>query len=305
MGHGIGPARFQEKRLLVNCLREGFDPTASNTFTNSSESLTLYYGGGSKPYGFFGYDTVRYFDESQAPPVAKPGYECSLSVTKQEFLLAQSGPMEPIIGLNQYNYGSESQQPPLSRWMQQSVLGKQRIFSIYIARAPNPSQPNSRFRSEISFGAINPNFYTGQMQWLPLLNRQWNYEVAFGGLIMNGQPVRASDHQKSIITDTGSGAIFAPRAAVDHLYAIAGTTFGARLYKCSTFNSTQRFTIRLGGIDIPFTGDRLMQAGLPDTDQCYPPFWPSSSWSLGLPFLRVFYTAYDLANEKFGLAPAI
>ncbi|GFN84892.1 cathepsin d [Plakobranchus ocellatus] len=185
------------------------------------------------------------------------------------------------------------------------------IFSFYHSRY-GTDDPDS----VLTLGGTNPEYYTGDFTFINLSRPdRWQFEI---DRVQFSDGVGTNRGQKcQAVLDTGSSFIVGPRDDVDELHAWLGAT---PLEGDPTLYMFERYQLEiLPDLEFIVNGQKLTL-----TSKDYVSKFPdevtggfysgiagktfkegeSPVWTLGLNFLRTYYTQFDKGNRRVGFANA-
>ncbi|KAI8894456.1 aspartic peptidase domain-containing protein [Globomyces pollinis-pini] len=165
--------------------------------------------------------------------------------------------------------------------------------------------------SEISFGGINPNRYTGTINYVKLVSTTtWD-------ITMKGATYQAGTSSGNLMTmftsaavDSGTSMIVleaGPANAINKFIG-AGAPSGATQFSinCAVANTGPTVILNIDGKAYPISSKFYVtktRAG-----KCYSAFSNGAELYgvviLGTPFMRAYYTVFDRRNMRVGFAPA-
>ncbi|XP_071247580.1 pepsin A-like [Salvelinus alpinus] len=180
-----------------------FNPGLSSTFKNAGKSLSIQYGTGSMT-GFEGFDTVVV----GGIPVKNQIF--GLSQSEAPFMAHMKA--DGILGLA-YPRLAASQATPVFDNMMTQHLVNQDMFSVYLTR-------NSAVGSMVTFGGVDPNYYQGQIAWIPLSSQMY-WQITVDSVTVNGQIVACNGGCQAIV-DTGTSNIVGPQADISSMARAVG-----------------------------------------------------------------------------------
>ncbi|CAB1335910.1 unnamed protein product [Coregonus sp. 'balchen'] len=266
-----------------------FNPGLSSTFTWSSKTVSIQYGTGSMT-GQLAYDTVSVG---------------GISVTQQIFGASQTeAPFmanmvaDGILGLAFPNLAASGATPVFDNMMTQGLVS-QSLFSVYLSG-------NSAEGSVVSFGVIEPTYYTGQITWIPLsLVTYW--QITMDSVTINGNTVACNGGCQAII-DTGTSMIVGPTNDIKNINYLVGATinqYGYTTVNCNIIPNMPEVTFNLNGhaFTIPASAFTIQ-----DPYGCRTGFSNGGYqqlWILGDVFIRQYYAIFDRQNNRVGLAKAV
>jgi saccharopepsin len=174
-----------------------FYSSKSSSFVANKTSFEIRYGSGSLK-GTTGQDTLTVG---------------SLTIKNQEFAISTeepglafvAGKFDGILGLAYDTISVNHATPPFFKMVDQKLVGKS-LFGVYMG--------STTTGGDITFGATNPNFYTGEITYFPVVSRGY-WELALDSVLI-GDEVITSGVQRAAI-DTGTSLIALPVAIADSI----------------------------------------------------------------------------------------
>uniref|UniRef100_A0A8D2D8N7 Peptidase A1 domain-containing protein n=1 Tax=Sciurus vulgaris TaxID=55149 RepID=A0A8D2D8N7_SCIVU len=266
-----------------------FDPTKSSTFQNLSQPLFVQYATGMV-LGFLGYDTVTVSD------IVDPHQTMGLSTQEPGDIFTYSA-FDGILGLAYPALASKGSVPVFDNMMNRHLLA-QDLFSVYMSRNGQGSM--------LTLGAIDPSYYTGSLDWVPVTLQQY-WQFAVDRITVNGVVV-ACDGGCQAILDTGTSLLTGPTHGILKIQQAIGATegqYGQFNINCWSLSSMPTVVFEIHGRKYslpPFAYT------VQDQDFCYSGFQGSNNsplWILGTVFIREYYSIFDRTNNRVGLAKAV
>jgi len=179
------------------------------------------------------------------------------------------------------------------------------VFSIYL------SSQNGSKSSEIYFGVIDKDKYTGEIHYVPL-NSETYWQIKLDGALMNGKPVTKA---VNAIVDSGTSLLVGPTADVTKIAKLVGAqSMGQGMYTvdCTKIQNLPKLTFVLNGFNFDLNGadyvERMSQDNQPDICLLAISGMDTGKipmWILGDVFMRKYYSIFDYANQRMGLALSI
>ncbi|VDB84888.1 unnamed protein product [Peniophora sp. CBMAI 1063] len=260
-----------------------YDPKSSSSSKALNKDFTLNYGSG-------GVKGMEYNDT-----VTIGG----LTATGQTVLAANStddsffGQMNALVGLS---FGALS------------TLGNSPIVQTLRDEGQLPN-PVFGFKlndtgSELSFGSLNEDLYTGEVTYLPVQGDKY-WQVEFDKMTLWDKDVTPSN--KDAIIDSGTSLILADEATVEAFY---GNVYGSQkdettgLWEVMCYNIPQ-VNVTLGGMNVIIPEDVFTLGQVAEHSMyCLGGIQATSlsSWVFGDVFMRNVYTAFDAAKKQVGFA---
>jgi len=163
------------------------------------------------------------------------------------------------------------------------------IFSFYLDSTPGSESSN------IVFGGVDPDYYTGDFQYVPVKSKTY-WQVVLNQVSVNGKDVACTGGCDAIV-DTGTSLIVGPALAVRKLLSEVNVK-----EDCSNLGSLPNITWHFGSASLTLPASIYVlkfenQCVLGIQGQAFLPFW-----ILGDSFIREFYTAFDRGNDRVGFA---
>ncbi|XP_032898812.1 pepsin A-like [Amblyraja radiata] len=268
-----------------------FDPSTSSTFQMSQKYVSIQYGTGSMT-GVLGYDTVRV---------------SGIDITHQEFGLSTTEPgtflyyakFDGILGLAYPSIASSGATTVFDNMMAQRLVDEP-LFAFYLTRE------GSQSGSEVVFGGVDPNHYTGQIHWVPV-TRQGYWQILVDSVKINGQVVACQDGCQAIV-DTGTSLLTGPSYAIGTIQRMIGASQqsnGMAIVDCRYLPRMPYVTFTINGVDFPLPPSAYVLQ-----ESCTSGFASMSLgggeelWILGDVFIGEYYSIFDRGTNRVGLARA-
>merc|ERR1711915_885296 len=181
------------------------------------------------------------------------------------------------------------------------------VFSFWLNR-----DPNAEHGGELILGGSDPNYYTGNMTYVPV-QREGYWEIEMDGMNTETDTV-GCDGGCTAIVDTGSSLLVGPTAETNAINKMIGGTAslnGQYFVDCSTIDSLPETDFVIGGDIFTLEGkDYILKISQGGQSQCISgsmgmdlPMGPW--WILGDVFIGKFYSEFDMGQSRVGLAPAV
>uniref|UniRef100_A0A3Q4HJ61 pepsin A n=1 Tax=Neolamprologus brichardi TaxID=32507 RepID=A0A3Q4HJ61_NEOBR len=156
---------------------------------------------------------------------------------------------------------------------------------------------NNQRGSEVTFGGVDTNHYSGSITWIPLSNELY-CQITVGSVCGNGQAVACNDGCQAIV-DTGTSMIVGPQSDIDNINAWLGASSqnGEYIVNCNNIGQMPDVTFNINGNQ--FTLPMCISS-------CITGFSATGGnmWTLGDVFLRQYYSIYNRGQNMLGLAKA-
>ncbi|KAM9003090.1 chymosin-like [Sarcophilus harrisii] len=266
-----------------------FSPSESSTFNSTEEPLSIQYGTGSME-GVLGYDTVI------VSSIVDPDQIFGLSTQEPGNIFTYSE-FDGILGLGYPSLAVDQATPVFDNMMNKHLVA-QNLFSVYM----NRHGPGSM----LTLGAIDSSYYTGSLHWVPItVQGYWQFSV--DRITVNGQVV-ACDGGCQAILDTGTSLLVGPSYDISNIQSVIGATqgqYGEFDIDCSSLSSMPTVVIHINGRQYPLPPSAYT---IQMESVCTSGFQGDGSsqlWILGDVFIREYYSVFDRANNRVGLAKAV
>ncbi|XP_036624081.1 chymosin-like [Trichosurus vulpecula] len=267
-------------------LHHRFNPSKSSTFRSTEESLSIEYGTGSME-GVLGYDTVTVSDIVDRDQIfglstEEPGYF---------FVYAE---FDGILGLGYPSISSDDATPVFDNMMHKHLVARD-LFSVYLSK-------DKKEDSMLILGAIDSSYYTGSLHWVPVTEEgYWQFTV---DRITVDDKVVACHDTCQVILDTGTSLLVGPSQDIDKIESAVGVN-GDDYISCKKLSSMPTVVIHINGREFPLPPSAYIYE---EDGQCSSGFESDGSdelWILGDVFIRQYYSVFDRANNRVGLATAV
>uniref|UniRef100_A0A8U8BA34 Uncharacterized protein n=1 Tax=Geospiza parvula TaxID=87175 RepID=A0A8U8BA34_GEOPR len=266
-----------------------FDPSQSSTYKSTGLSLSIHYGTGEME-GTVGLDIVTV---------------ASLVDTNQLFGLSTAEPgqffvhvqFDGILGLGYPNLAADGITPVFDNLVNQSLL-QENLFSVYLSR--------EAAGSVVIFGGIDESYFTGPINWIPV-SYQGYWQISMDSIIVGSQEVACAGGCQAII-DTGTSLVAGPPSGISSIQSAVGARqgeYGEHSVNCSSIPAMPDVIFVIDGVQYPVPA--LAYTEQVSGKSCMSSFQDTSGdlWILGDVFIRVYYSIFDRANNRVGLAKAV
>ncbi|XP_071434749.1 embryonic pepsinogen-like [Pithys albifrons albifrons] len=266
-----------------------FDPAQSSTYKSTGQSLSIHYGTGEME-GIVGSDTVTV---------------ASLVDTNQLFGLSTTEPgqffvhvkFDGILGLGYPNLAADGITPVFDNMVNESLV-QENLFSVYLSREETGSV--------VIFGGIDESYFTGSISWISV-SYQGYWQITMDSIIVNSQEVACHGGCQAII-DTGTSLVAGPPSGISNIQRAVGArqdVYGEHHVNCSSIPAMPDIIFVIDGLQYSVSASAYTEQHNPGS--CTSSFQDTSGdlWILGDVFLRVYYSIFDRANNRVGLAKAV
>ncbi|KAL1772278.1 chymosin-like [Sigmodon hispidus] len=295
------PSVYCSSRVCQNHHR--FDPSKSVTFQNLSKPLFVQYGTG-RVQGFLGYDTVTVNHVSRGRQ-AFFHQTVGLSTEEPGDIFAYS-PFDGILGLSYPSLASKYSVPIFDNMMNRHLVA-QDLFSVYMSRNEQGSM--------LTLGAIDPSYFVGSLHWVPVtVQGYWQFTV--DRITINDEVVACQGGCAAVL-DTGTALLAGPDRDILNIQQAIGAVqgqYGQFKMDCWRLGIMPTIVFEIHGRKFPlpplaYTNQcdvSSCMCQLNEMGSCTSGFkFGSQLWILGDVFIREFYSVFDRANNRVGLAKAI
>ncbi|KAF9908015.1 Vacuolar protease A [Lobosporangium transversale] len=272
-------------------LHRRFDSKNSSTFRPKGTPFSINYGSGSMK-GIVGNDNVG------VGGAIIEGQDFAES-TEEPGLAFVFGKFDGIFGMGYDTIAVLGIPPPFYSMVSQKLVSEP-VFGFYLGQADGP------LGGQMTLGGVDSNHFTGELQWHNVRRK------AYWEIDLNKVTLGSNEIQLNIgaVIDTGSSLIVVPSAMGDRLNQIIGASkarAGQYVIECSKVPSLPELSFYFGESKYTLKGeDYILRTG----GSCISGFmstnFPSGMdefWIVGDVFLRKYYSAYDLGNNRVGFAP--
>ncbi|CAD7002402.1 unnamed protein product [Ceratitis capitata] len=261
-----------------------YDSSASSTYVANGEAFSIEYGSGSLS-GFLSQDTVRV---------------AGLTISNQVFAEAVQEPgttfvnsnFDGILGMGYQTISIDDVVPPFYNMWTQGLISSD-VFSFYLARNGTSSEGG-----QMILGGSDSSLYEGSLTYVSV-STQGYWQFSLGGATIGGQTMCSNGCQA--IADTGTSLIVAPYSAYSVFMSVVDPD-GDELVDCSLIDSLPDMEFVIGGTTFSVPASQYI---LNEYGECSPAvsYIGTDFWILGDIFLGLYYSEYDMGNNRIGFAP--
>uniref|UniRef100_A0A2K5HKQ5 Peptidase A1 domain-containing protein n=1 Tax=Colobus angolensis palliatus TaxID=336983 RepID=A0A2K5HKQ5_COLAP len=162
--------------------------------------------------------------------------------------------------------------------------------------------------SVVIFGGIDSSYYTGSLNWVPV-SVEGYWQISVDSITMNGEAIACSEGCQAIV-DTGTSLLTGPTSPIANIQSDIGASEnsdGEMVVSCSAISSLPDIIFTINGIQYPVPPSAYI---LQSEGSCISGFQgmdvsteSGELWILGDVFIRQYFTVFDRANNRVGLAP--
>lgn len=187
---------------------------------------------------------------------------------------------------------------------------KRPVFAVYLGR-------HVEDEAEITIGDYHESRMASPLTWVNV-SQEGYWQFQFADILVDGKPTSLCNkygaRQCQAVLDTGSSLMMGPQADLDPLIGLLGFANNTQ-QNCTAAKRFPKLGFLVGGqkfeMDPDEYMDRAHDKGLPTgVDNCWAHLMPVGDtgrgpiFVLGMPFLRAFYTVYDVQSKRIGIARA-
>ena len=274
-------------------LHTKYDSSASSTFKKNGTKFEIRYGSGSLS-GFVSQDVMTIGD-------LKVKDQLFAEATEEPGLAFAFGRFDGILGLGYDTISVNKIPPPFYNMVEEGLLDEP-VFAFYLGDTANGEEDES----EVIFGGVNKDHYTGKMTNIPLRRKAY-WEVDLDAITF-GKDTAELDNT-GVILDTGTSLIALPSTLAELLNKQMGAKKGYNgqyTVECDKRDSLPDMSFTLSGYNFTITPyDYILEV----QGSCISSFmgmdFPEPVGPLAIlgdAFLRKWYSVYDLGKGTVGLA---
>ncbi|KAF6333433.1 hypothetical protein mRhiFer1_008191 [Rhinolophus ferrumequinum] len=153
----------------------------------------------------------------------------------------------------------------------------------------------------------DPSDYEGDLKWVPVTKPDC-WQISMDSISVNGKVITC-DGGCQVVVDTGTALLIGPKDPILNILKINAedTNTSEHIIDYNTINTLPDIVFTINGSQYPVPARAYIQEV--DSDICYSKFESTSLnwdlWVLGDVFLRLYFTVFDRANGRIGLAPVV
>ncbi|XP_063156161.1 pepsin B-like [Candoia aspera] len=271
-----------------------FYPSQSSTYKSySKQTLILHYGSGSLSIRT-GYDTM------QIQNIIVQNQQFGLSVYEPTYPFYYSN-FDGILGMT--NPIPDYKEALLYQMMSQNQISEP-IFSFYFSR-----QPTVQYGGELILGGIDPQMFTGEITWAPVIQQAY-WQINIEEFTVGNQATGWCSEGCQGIVDTGTFLLTIPgQYLTDFLMAVKAPYENSYEVDCNNVQNMPTITFFINGSQFPLPPSAYVSN---NNGYCAlaiePTYVPSPNgqplWILGDVFLKEYYSIFDMGNNRVGFAPS-
>jgi len=262
--------------------KRSFDSAISSTYGKLHGEITLHYGKGDVS-GALGYDVVEVAGLTLDPAI--------FAQLNSMSGLSPNSKFDGLIGMA-FPELAEGGVPTFSQLLMEQGLIEEDSFSFYMS-------PNG---SVIIFGGVDPRYAKSSFRYFPIINDGY-WSVAIDGLNVGKEELKLKNGLFGAMFDSGTSRIVVPQELLDLILETTGLQVNIA-YDSNIVNELPDIDIVIGAEKITIPPSSYM---ICEPDYCFlgikTGVTPNNSYIiLGDIFLKGFYTHFDFANMRIGIA---
>jgi saccharopepsin len=274
-------------------LHQKYDSSASSSYKKNGTEFEIRYGSGSLS-GFVSQDDVTIGD-------LKIKGQDFAEATNEPGLAFAFGRFDGILGMGFDRLSVNGIVPPFYQLINQKLIDEP-VFAFYL------SSESGGDDSEVVFGGVDKDHYTGKITEIPLRRKAY-WEVDLDSITFGDETAELDN--TGVILDTGTSLIALPSDLAELLNKEMGAKKsynGQYTIDCSARDSLPDISFKLSGYDFSITAyDYILEV----QGSCISTFmgmdFPAPVGPLAIlgdAFLRKWYSIYDVGKGTVGLAKA-
>jgi saccharopepsin len=273
-------------------LHTKYDHESSSTYKKNGSAFEIRYGSGELA-GYVSEDTLQIGD-------LKVKNQLFAEATSEPGLAFAFGRFDGILGLGYDRIAVNGMPPPFYNMIEQKLLDEP-VFAFYLSDTANEGD-----ESEVTFGGVNKDHYTGEITNIPLRRKAY-WEVDLDAITFGKQTAELDN--TGVILDTGTSLIALPSTLAELLNKEIGAKKsynGQYTVECDKRDSLPDLTFTLTGHNFTITSyDYILEVQGSCISALFGMDFPEPTGPLAIlgdAFLRKWYSIYDLGNDSVGLA---
>ncbi|CAG9853742.1 unnamed protein product [Phyllotreta striolata] len=179
-------------------------------------------------------------------------------------------------------------------------------FSFYLFK-----NSTGEYDGEMTIGGADPKYYKGDFKYFKVLENQPFWKLKIDKVIL-GSSMEVSNGSRTVVVDTGTDNMIGPTKLINKVYETIGATpvrnSNYYVFDCSKRSSLPDINFVINGQNLTLTYEDYtaedVQSGVcqPLFDTMDEDVENNISWIFGSPFIKKFYTQFDLKNGRVGFA---
>ena len=288
------------RNYTADPLKHKYKPTGDSAYHANGSVFNIRYGSG--PVAGFLSETdvtvggIKVHGQTFAEITTTKGLGAAFSVA----------PWDGLLGMAYASISVDGITPVFQNMVAQGAV-KKNVFAFYLSNEVSPPLP-PLFKGELILGGIDRKHYTGELQYHPV-SQEGYWEVKGDELAIGSTSIT---NNTKFVFDTGTSILAGPTAEVKRIAEMVGAKpFPLQpaeyTVPCGKVASLPDVNIVIGGITYTLTPDDyiikdenvICLFGFTGIDIPAP---RGPLWILGDIFIRKFYTVFDGAQNRVGVA---
>eukprot|EP00998_Keelungia_sp_KM082_P004932 NODE_1628_length_1273_cov_158.862129_g1613_i0.p2 GENE.NODE_1628_length_1273_cov_158.862129_g1613_i0~~NODE_1628_length_1273_cov_158.862129_g1613_i0.p2 ORF type:complete len:409 (+),score=118.03 NODE_1628_length_1273_cov_158.862129_g1613_i0:63-1229(+) len=288
-------------------LHHRYHRDASSTYVANGTKFDIVYGSGTVS-GVLDEDTVGFG---------------GLQITKTTFAETEKEPgvafvaakFDGVLGMAYQAIAVDNVTPVWQRALQEGLI-QTPVFGFWLAKEANTHGKGG----ELTLGGTDSSHYSGSLTWIPLISETY-WEIAFDGIAIGSERVKMPETKRAVV-DTGTSLMTLPTEDAYKVNKALNCTMMPVTAECTFVTCptasqkasmpTIQYFIGDGSVKFELTpDDYIMEITAEGQTQCLSGFMalnmPAPAGPLvilGDVFIRKYYAAFDVTNNKVGFAVA-
>eukprot|EP00735_Rhodelphis_limneticus_P015509 TRINITY_DN978_c0_g1::TRINITY_DN978_c0_g1_i1::g.16162::m.16162 TRINITY_DN978_c0_g1::TRINITY_DN978_c0_g1_i1::g.16162 ORF type:complete len:396 (+),score=131.16,sp/Q03168/ASPP_AEDAE/44.41/3e-102,Asp/PF00026.18/2e-104,TAXi_N/PF14543.1/2.5e-07,TAXi_C/PF14541.1/0.0014,A1_Propeptide/PF07966.7/0.0035,Asp_protease_2/PF13650.1/0.18,Asp_protease_2/PF13650.1/2.2e+02,GUCT/PF08152.7/0.26 TRINITY_DN978_c0_g1_i1:76-1263(+) len=279
---------------LACIVHNQYDSTQSSTYKVNGTEFKIEYGSGPVS-GHFSTDVLTVGGLS----IPEQSFA---EVTDEPGITFVAGKFDGIVGLGFPSISVQRQVPVFTNLINYNLV-EEPLFAFWFGRGAVTEKGGA-----MTLGAADPRFYTGDIHWVPLsAQTYWQFTTES---LKIGDSVISSNFEA--ISDTGTSLITAPTPVVEQIFKAVGVMFevaGQGYVSCKKIDTMPDLVFhihgkefRLKASDYVLNVEGTCIVGVMALDY---QVGGKDLYIIGDLFLSAYYSIYDYANARVGLADSV
>ncbi|CAE7411602.1 PGC [Symbiodinium natans] len=186
---------------------------------------------------------------------------------------------------------------------------KKPVFAVYLGRRVEDE-------AEVTFGDYHDSRMASPLHWVNI-SEEGYWQFQFDDITVDGKPTglcaRHGKRRCQGVLDTGSSLLMGPRSELDTLLELLTFQGGTQMH-CAASKRFPKLGFQIGKHAFEMDADDYIDRSGPEqpdgVGNCWAHLMPvgdtgrGAVFVLGMPFLRAFYTVYDVEAKRIGIAKA-
>lgn len=217
-----------------------------------------------------------------------------------------------VIGMAYPSLSVQNVTPVFYNMISEGVVQKP-VFGFYFKKPKSFDALESGY-GELMLGASDPSHFIGHLSYVPVDNKTY-WQIKMDGIKIGGHSQSGACLEGcQAVVDTGDWVFTGPTAEIDRLNLQLGAKmnqfFNMYFFLCSQVEALPTVSLTIGGKDYPLRPwDYVVALTFRGQEVCLSGFQYGSPvknppWLLGIMFMTVYYTEFDVGNNRVGFAMA-